>query len=88
MFLTSGAFKTIAFWYMMPPRMKLRGDRFVWKEIVRTGLKCAHTDLPTVAYRTLYRFHYEHFGLLPPANTKEFRLEGRQYVLKTTGSGS
>ena len=45
-------------------------DRVVWQTIKNMQLQHAHTGLPTVAYRTNYRFHYDHFGVAAPVGAK------------------
>lgn len=71
LFLTSTAFPAIASWYLVPSGQSLMGDRFVWNTIKNMNLRRAHTGLPTVAYRTRYRFHFDYFGAAAPAGAKE-----------------
>ena len=70
LFLTSAAFVVVASWYLAPRGQELAADRFVWQTIKNLQLPCAHTGLPTVAYRTNYRVHFDYFGVTAPAGAK------------------
>jgi hypothetical protein len=70
LFLTTGAFAAVSAWYLAPRGQALVGDRIVWQTIKKMHLSCAHTNLPTVAYRTNYRFHFDHFGITAPPEAK------------------
>jgi glycosyltransferase involved in cell wall biosynthesis len=70
LFLMSAAFSVVAAWYMTPRGQALATDRVVWQTIKNLRLRRAHTGLPTVAYRTNYRVHYDHFGVTAPAGAK------------------
>ena len=71
MFLTRAAFPAVAAWYLMGPERVFVGDRYVWEVIKNRGVTRAHTGLPTVCYRTLFRIYYDYFGVAPPAEAKE-----------------
>jgi hypothetical protein len=70
LFLTSPAFRAVAAWYLVPKGKELAGDRVVWQTIKNTQVPRAHTGLPTVAYRTNYRVHFDYFGVAAPAGAK------------------
>jgi len=70
LFLTAPAFAAVAAWYLVPRGQALAGDRYVWQTFKALQLRCAHTSLPTVAYRTMYRFHFDYFGVVPPQGAK------------------
>jgi hypothetical protein len=69
-FLTRVAFPVVPVWWMMESWMHAIDDRVVLTRIRQAGLTQAHSPLPTVAYRTAFKFHYERFGETPPPGTK------------------
>ncbi len=69
-FLTRVAFPIVPVWWMMESWMHAIDDRVVLMQIKQAGLTLAHSSLPTVAYRTAFKFHYERFGETPPPGTK------------------
>ena len=87
LFLTAAAFAVVARWYLLPPGQELAGDRHVWQTIKAMQLPRAHTGLPTVAYRTLHRFHYDYFGVEPPAEVKAFVWDAVQQRLVARPAG-
>ncbi len=70
LFLTFAAFAAVAAWYLVPSGQVLAGDRYVWQTLKNMQLRRAHTGLPTVAYRTNYRVHFDYFGVAAPASAK------------------
>lgn len=68
--LTKDAFPIISVWYSMDRRLDAVGDRVVWFQIKQMGLKTAHSDQPSVNYRTSYRGHYEQLKIAPPPDAK------------------
>uniref|UniRef100_B8HUG1 Glycosyl transferase family 2 n=1 Tax=Cyanothece sp. (strain PCC 7425 / ATCC 29141) TaxID=395961 RepID=B8HUG1_CYAP4 len=70
-FITRPAFGITAIWYLMEQKYGLSCDRIFWENIKEWNLSCAHTGLPTVAYRTAFRSSYQYFGVEPPANAKD-----------------
>jgi glycosyltransferase involved in cell wall biosynthesis len=70
LFLLSAAFAVVATWYLVPRGHVLAADREVWQTIKNRNLRRAHTGLPTVAYRTNYRVHFDYFGVTAPAGAK------------------
>ena len=74
LFLTQQAFGLVAAWYLMPREQVRIGDRVVWNAIRDAKLSCAHTEQPTVHYRTMYAVHYHHFGKTPPPGAKDVRI--------------
>ena len=69
-FLTRGAFGLLPIWSRMPAELGPIGDRILWQAIVARDLRRAHRSRPTVAYRTLYRCHYDGIGEAAPAGAK------------------
>ncbi len=69
-FLTRVAFSIVPTWWMMESWMHAIDDRVILGQIKQAGLTQAHSSLPTVAYRTAFKFHYERFGEAPPPGTK------------------
>jgi glycosyltransferase involved in cell wall biosynthesis len=70
LFLTSAAFAAVAAWYLAPRGQALAADRIVWQTIKNMQVRRADTGLPTVAYRTNYRVHYDYFGVAAPSGAK------------------
>lgn len=68
--VTRPAFDLAALWGTLPTALHKVGDRLVWSQVGRWRLSHAHSELPTVAYRTQFRIHYEHFGVTPPPDAK------------------
>lgn len=64
------AFGLIGAWTEVPAGHAAVGDRYVWAVALRSGLPRAHTRRPTVAYRTPYKIHYDHFGVPAPPGAK------------------
>ncbi len=71
--LTRAAFDIIKIWWRMDPRYHPIGDRVVWANIIRRNFSRSHSEKATVAYRTAFAFHYEHFGEKPPEGAKSGR---------------
>jgi hypothetical protein len=70
LFLTRPAFGLVAVWYLMEPQHGAVGDRIFWNNLKAWNLSHAHSHLPTVAFRTNYRIHYQSLGLEPPLTAK------------------
>ena len=70
MFLTRAAFAPLSLWYMATQARVLIGNRVVWQTIKDMQLQRAHTGMPTVAYRTNYRVHFDYFGVAAPVGAK------------------
>jgi hypothetical protein len=68
------AFTMLPIWFLMPPEYHIMGDRIFWRAVLESKLLRAHSGKPTVAYRTVHRFHYDFFGVEPPADAKELRI--------------
>ncbi len=69
-FLTREAFGLLPIWALMPPNLHQGSDRVFWQAIVARDIRRAHRARPTVAYRTIYRSHYEGLGQPVPPNAK------------------
>ncbi len=69
-FLTRIAFSVIPAWWTMESWMHALDDRVILGQIKEARLTRAFSSLPTVAYRTSFKFHYERFGETPPPGTK------------------
>jgi len=68
------AFSMLPVWFLMPPEYHIMGDRIFWRAVLESKLPRAYSGKPTVAYRTVHRFHYDFFGVEPPPDAKELRL--------------
>jgi hypothetical protein len=82
MMLTKAAFRWVPLWYMLPPAWSIRADRYVWGVMMENKIPHAYSGLPTLAYRTLWRAHYDHFGVALPGGAKELVVEDGRYVAK------
>ncbi len=69
-FLTRAAFPVVPTWWMMAPHLHAIDDRAILANIRQRNLSHAHSHVPTVAYRTAFKFHYLRFGETPPPGTK------------------
>ena len=49
-------------WPSIPPEFHCIDDVVLWSEVLRRGHSRGHTGRATVAYRTKFPKHYEHFG--------------------------
>ena len=54
----------------MPQELWGIGDRIMMAKIIKERFSIASTRNRTVAYRTLWRNHYEEAGVLPPQEAK------------------
>ena len=52
-------------WGQIPRQFAPICDRVMWAAIQSRRIKTAHSDLPTVAFRTCYRNHYRRPGEVP-----------------------
>jgi glycosyltransferase involved in cell wall biosynthesis len=78
LFLTAAAFRVVAAWYLVPRGHALAADRCVWQAVKDLKLRRAHTHLPTVAYRTTWRVHFDHFGVAAPEGAKVLVWDAQQ----------
>jgi glycosyltransferase involved in cell wall biosynthesis len=85
MVLFRPAFAMVAHWFLMPPMERMRGDRYVWGQIVQSGLRRAHSGRPTLNYRTTWANHYRRFGFEAPPWSRELSLEGGRWVARRVG---
>ena len=70
MFLHKNAFYINRLWHQIPQELWGIGDRIIMAKIIKERLSIASTRSRTVAYRTLWRNHYEMAGMLPPKDAK------------------
>ena len=70
MFFHRTAFHLLSLWAEMPREVGAISDRIMWCAVIERNLARAHTDLPTLAFRTRYRTHYARAGELPPPDAK------------------
>jgi glycosyltransferase involved in cell wall biosynthesis len=78
LFLTYAAFAAVAVWYLVQPGRVLVADRVVWQTIKDMHISRAHTALATVGYRTSYRYHFDHFGVVAPPGSKSLVWDPEQ----------
>lgn len=71
LFLTRAAFGVVSVWYLMPQVYAAGCDRVFWDNIKAWNFSHAHTNLPTVAFRTRYKSDYDFFDVEPPEDLKE-----------------
>ena len=74
LWLTGPALNLIPLWGAMPRNGGPIGDRVFWRAVVNQGLPRAHDPHPSVAFRSRYRFHYEHAGETPPPDAKSIAM--------------
>jgi glycosyltransferase involved in cell wall biosynthesis len=72
--LTGRALNLIPLWGAMPRGGGPIGDRVFWRAVINQGLSRAHDPHPSVAFRSRYRFHYEHAGETPPPDAKSIEM--------------
>jgi len=65
------AFDVVALWAMMPRALSPVCDQVIWQAILERGVSRAHTDEPTLAFRTQYAVHYRNIREDPPPGAKE-----------------
>jgi hypothetical protein len=70
LFLTRQAFGLLPLWAMMPHELGPRCDQVFWLAIQAQKFSRAHSNEPTVAYRTRYDIHYKNMREAPPAGVK------------------
>ena len=70
LFLHKSSFSINSIWHQMPQELWGIGDRIIMAKIVKERFSIASTQNRTVAYRTLWRNHYEQAGILPPEEAK------------------
>lgn len=70
-FFTREAFTLIPVWWMMEPHHHPIDDRVMHAHIRSQKQSHVHATVPTVAYRTAFRAHYQKFGEEPPPGTKD-----------------
>ena len=64
------AFALLSTWASIEPANRFVGDRIFWDEVIRSGYTRKHVNFPSVAYRTAYSVHYDHFGVPRPKGVK------------------
>ncbi len=73
MFFHRTAFHLLPLWAEMPPELGPLADRLMWGAIVARQLSKAHSNQPTLAFRTQYSLHYVKAGEAPPSGAKTTR---------------
>lgn len=68
--LHKNAFSVNTVWQQMPKELWGIGDRILMSKIIKERFSMASTRKRTVAYRTLWQFHYNSAGILPPQDAK------------------
>ena len=76
------AFALLSTWASIPPANRFVGDQVFWAEVIRSGYSRAHINFPSVAYRTAYAVHYEHFGITKPEGVKKLLYGSEGYSLE------
>jgi glycosyltransferase involved in cell wall biosynthesis len=74
--LHRSAFRCISLWSDMPKPLGPICDRVFLAGIRKMNLRVAHSDRPTVAFRSQYAAHYRAAGREPPPGAKEDVAEG------------
>lgn len=70
MFFSKKAFEVLDVWLKMPKEVASLGDRVVYAAIRHKRLSIAFTNQRTIAYRTLYAYHYQLAKEPVPEQTK------------------
>jgi hypothetical protein len=70
LFLTSGAYRMLPLWAMMPKQLGPICDNIFWQAICARRIATAHHPEPTVAFQTQYAAHYKDIGEQAPEGTK------------------
>jgi FkbM family methyltransferase len=65
------AFDLVPLWAMMPRALSPIGDQVMWQAVLERGVSRAHTNEPTLAFRTQYAVHYTNIREKPPPRAKE-----------------
>jgi FkbM family methyltransferase len=65
------AFDLVPLWAMMPPTLNPIGDQVMWQAVLERGVSRAHSNEPTLAFRTRYAVHYRNTRETPPPDAKE-----------------
>ncbi len=55
----------------MPRPLSVIGDRVFWRAVLARGCRVRHLPQESVAYRSLWRAHYEEVGESPPDGAQE-----------------
>ena len=66
------AFDLFPLWAMMPRGLSPICDQVMWQAILERGVSRAHSNEPTLAFRTRYAVHYSYIRETPPPDAKEF----------------
>jgi hypothetical protein len=60
------AFPHLIGWALAPQETAATGDQFLWKHMLRQGMRFGFLDRPTVCYRTRHAVHYRLAGQPAP----------------------
>jgi hypothetical protein len=66
------AYNMLRSWLFKPKSVSALGDRFLWAQIKKNGVKTASTLKATVNYTTTFAAHYTTMGEDPPPDSKMF----------------
>jgi hypothetical protein len=82
LFLLRAAFGLIAYWAAVPPEQSAIGDRIFWTRVKQSKMPRIHTSRNTLAFRTQYASHYQHFGLPIPVGSKILVRDGSRTIVR------
>jgi glycosyltransferase involved in cell wall biosynthesis len=68
------AFALLPLWGQMPRQFGPICDRIMWAAAQSRKITCAHSGLPTVAFRSCYCNHYRRPGEVPPPDCKTAQM--------------
>lgn len=57
-------------WWLIPDDLHVIDDRVMWDTLIHATDRIATAEHASVYYRTAFEFHYQMFGVKPPAETK------------------
>jgi glycosyltransferase involved in cell wall biosynthesis len=66
------AYNMLRSWLFKPKSVSALGDRFLWAQIKKNGVRTASTLKATVNYTTTFAAHYTTMGEDPPPDSKMF----------------
>lgn len=74
LFFARTGFRLVSAWVLIPEALHDIDDRWMWGQIRLNDLRTAHSDKPTVAYRSTWPYHYQLYSRLPPAGIKTWEF--------------
>ena len=81
------AFRFVALWGLMDPRLRPICDRVFWTEIVRSGVQRASSKRVTLFYREHHAHAYLIAGIKPPPDAKETNVRAGHAVKLAASMG-